>query len=104
MFYSFSIKYGDDAIEKRTQDLQLKGMLPCAINKIMRYFCIGTDKNNYGQIFYVEETAKNGYEIELHCEDFQAFLSSLYNDKFYGKVFQPKLGWIDDFDAYTKNR
>ena len=28
LFYFFSIKYGDDTIEKRTQDLQLKGMLP----------------------------------------------------------------------------
>ena len=41
-------------------------------------------------------------EIELHCLDFQSFLKNLQADQFYGKVPKAGVGWVEDFEAYTK--
>ena len=111
----FSIKYGEDTIERKIRELKnvedLKELLPFAINKIKGYFCIGTGKDNYGGIYHYEKLPDvpdkkacfDVDEIERHCADFSEFISNLYVDKFYGKVFKPVLGWVEDFEAYTKN-
>ena len=108
----FSIKYGEETIERRIKELEnLNGLLPFAMNKIMGYFCIGTDEKNLGQIFYYRKRPvpkidyKKMYdmnEVELHCSDFQSFLKNLQTDQFYDKVPKAGVGWVEDFEAYTK--
>ncbi|GHT22430.1 hypothetical protein FACS189430_04210 [Bacteroidia bacterium] len=83
---------------------------PFAMNAIEAYFCIGIEASNMGKIFYYRKRPQvkkykeiyDMYETEFHCDNFSIFLSNLYRDKFYGKVFKPKLGWIEDFELYAK--
>jgi hypothetical protein len=111
LFYFFPIKHSGNTVEKILQELKLTDLLPFAMNKIMRYFCLGTGKDNYGKIFYFAKGAKAPKpdirdaleEIELHCGNFSEFIQNLQRDNLYGKERKPQSGLVENFEAYIKS-
>lgn len=101
--YFLSIKYGNNTIEKKMEELSNNGIdcterIAFAINDLDNTFHLCTDKENYGNVYVYD----SGWEY--HCESFGDFINGLQQSKFWAKTFDPVSQlWIDDKNHIFNN-